>query len=90
MQVGPPLSVGKDPDVLAFDPGAKRLYVAAESGHVKIFQVANRALEELGDLHLPHAHSVAVDPKTHLIYFPLENLEGKPVLRIVEWIGPAK
>jgi DNA-binding beta-propeller fold protein YncE len=88
MQVGPPISIGKDPDVLAFDPGTKRLYVAAESGHVKIFQEANRALEEIGELHLPHAHTVAVDPKTHLIYFPLENLSGKPVLRIMEWNGP--
>lgn len=88
MQVGPPLSVGKDPDVLAFDPGTKRLYVAAESGHVKIFQEANRTLEEIGELHLPHAHTVVVDPKTHLVYLPLENLSGKPVLRIMEWNGP--
>jgi len=26
--------VGKDPDVLSFDPGLKRLYVPAESGNV--------------------------------------------------------
>ena len=85
MQVGPPFSVGKSPDVLAFDSGTKRLYVAAESGQVKIFQEANRTLELVGELHLPHAHTVAVDPKTHLVYFPLENLDGKPVLRIMEW-----
>jgi len=85
MQVGPPLSVGKSPDVLAFDSGTKRLYVAAESGQVKVFQEANRTLEPVGELHLPHGHTVAVDPKTHLVYFPLENLDGKPVLRIIEW-----
>jgi DNA-binding beta-propeller fold protein YncE len=90
MQVGPALSVGNDPDVLAFDNGTKRLYVAAESGHVKIFQEANRTLEGVGELHLPHAHTVAVDSKTHFVYFPLEDLDGKPVLRIMEWAGHIK
>src|SRR5438105_14630229 len=32
------LPVGSDPDVLAFDPGLKRLYVAAESGVVAVFE----------------------------------------------------
>jgi DNA-binding beta-propeller fold protein YncE len=84
MQVGPPLSVGRDPDVLAFDSGTKRLYVAAESGQVRIFQEANRTVEQIGELYLPHGHTVAVDSKTHLVYFPLEDLNGKPVLRIME------
>lgn len=30
--------VGKDPDVLAFDPGLKLLYVSAESGNVTVFR----------------------------------------------------
>jgi DNA-binding beta-propeller fold protein YncE len=84
MQSGPPLSVGRDPDVLAFDAVAKRLYVAAESGQIKIFQEANRSLEQIGELNLPHGHTVAVDSKTHLVYFPLENLDGRPVLRIMQ------
>jgi len=87
MHVSPPLSVGKDPDVLAFDNGTKRLYVSAESGQVKVFHETNRTLELEGELHLPHGHTVAVDPKTHLVYFPLEDLDGKPVLRIMEWAG---
>jgi len=90
MAVGPPLPTGKDPDVLAFDPGTKRLYAAAESGQVTVFQEANRTLEPVGSIHLPHGHTVSVDPKTHLVYFPLENVEGKPVLRIMEWVGPKK
>jgi hypothetical protein len=32
----------------------------------------------------PAAHSVAVDPTTHLVYLPLEDVEGKPVLRILQ------
>lgn len=85
-QLGPPFSVGRDPDVLAYDQGTKRLYVAAESGHVTVFQQANRAIEFIGELHMPHAHTVAVDPKTHLVYFPLEDVNGKPVLRIMEFV----
>ncbi len=84
MQIGPPFSVGRDPDVLAFDNGTKRLYVAAESGHVLVFQEANGTIEPLGELHMPRAHTVCVDPRTHLVYFPLENVDGKPVLRIME------
>jgi DNA-binding beta-propeller fold protein YncE len=89
-QVGPPFSVGRDPDVLAFDNVAKRLYVAAESGHIYVFHEANRTLEPLGDLHLPHGHTVAVDSKMHLVYFPLEDVGGKPVLRVMEWAGGQK
>jgi DNA-binding beta-propeller fold protein YncE len=75
--------VGDDPDVLAFDPGLKRLYVSAESGTVSVFQDGNQNLTPLGQFNMPHAHTVAVDPKTHLVYFPLENVGGHPLLRIM-------
>lgn len=87
MQFGPPLLVGRDPDVLAFDNGSKRLYVAAESGHIYVFHEGNGTLEPDGDFHLPHGHTVAVDPETHRVYFPLEDVNGKPVLRIMEYVG---
>ena len=29
------------------------------------------------------AHSVAVDPQTHRVYFPLQNVNGHGVLRIM-------
>jgi len=87
MQFGPSFSVGRDPDVLAFDTGTKRLYVASESGHIFVFHEANRGLELDGDFHLPHGHTVAVDSKSHLVYFPLEDVNGKPVLRIMEFAG---
>lgn len=76
--------VGDDPDVLAFDPGLQRLYVSAESGTVCVFQEDDRKLNRLGEFHMPHAHTVSVDPKTHLVYFPLENIEGRPLLRIMK------
>ena len=53
-------------------------------GQIKIFQEANRTLNEVGELHLPHGHTVAVDSKTHLVYFPLEDFDGKAVLRIMK------
>lgn len=75
--------VGDDPDVLAWDPGWRRLYVASESGVVSAFAVDGIELRPLGELRVPHAHTVAVDPRTHRVYLPLENLGGRPVLRIL-------
>ena len=75
--------VGDDPDVLAFDPGLKRLYVSAESGTVTVFEEDGSDLRLLGQFNMPHAHTVSVDPKTHLVYFPLESVDGHPLLRIM-------
>jgi DNA-binding beta-propeller fold protein YncE len=76
--------VGKDPDVLAFDPGLKRLYVSAESGNVTVFRENGKALVAEGTFFMPHAHTVCVDPETHLVYFPLQDIDSHPVLRIME------
>ena len=83
MRVTQRLRVGDDPDVLAWDPDWRRLYVASESGVVSIFSATTDSLRALGELHAPHAHSVAVDPRTHRVYLPLENVAGRPVLRIL-------
>jgi YVTN family beta-propeller protein len=77
------LPVGADPDVLAFDTVFGRLYVSAESGVISILDVRGRALEKVGEaLFAPNAHTVAVDSRTHRVYFPLQNINGQPVLRI--------
>jgi DNA-binding beta-propeller fold protein YncE len=79
------LSVGADPDVLAFDAGLQRLYVSAESGIITVFDERDRGLQKVGEAFFaPNAHSVAVDAGTHRVYFPLQNVNGKPVLRIAE------
>ena len=76
-------SVGADPDVLAFDPGLGRLYVSAESGIISIFAERGKTLEKIGEgFFAANAHSVAVDSRTHRVYFPLQNVGGKPILRI--------
>ncbi len=73
-----------DPDVLAWDPSWQRLYVAAESGVVTAYWLDATTLRPAGTIRTPHAHTVSVDPQTHLVYLPLENVNGRPVLRIFE------
>lgn len=76
--------VSECPDVMAFDPGPRRLYVACEGGALHAFTAAeDGALTPAAELHVPHAHTVAVDPTTHLVYLPLQDVGGKPVLRIL-------
>ena len=82
MKVTGTASVGGSPDVLAFDPGLRRLYVAAETGEVAVLDERGRTLTKRGeDLLAPEAHVVAVDPATHLVYFPLQS---GPTLRIMK------
>ena len=84
MKVVATYPVGKDPDVLAFDTGLKQLYVSAESGNVTVFREDGKTLVTVGSFSIPHAHTVSVDSDTHLIYFPLQNIDGHPLLRIME------
>jgi DNA-binding beta-propeller fold protein YncE len=80
------LPLPADIDVLAFDLGLRRLYAASETGTVAAFDVApDRSVSELGrGLLGPNAHSVAVDPANHRVYFPLADVAGHPVLRVME------
>jgi DNA-binding beta-propeller fold protein YncE len=71
------------PDVLAHDPVRGRLYVAAESGVISPFHILGDSLVPWKQYRAPHAHSVAVDPGTGLMYVPLENVGGRHVLRIL-------
>ena len=76
-------TVGDDPDVLAWDAAWRRLYVASESGVLSTFVADGAVLRSVGEIKTPHAHTVAVDPRTHRVYLPLENVDGRPVLRIL-------
>ena len=78
------LPVGESPDVLAFDTAEKILYVACESGYLTTFTESAGTLHFLTHRYIaPAAHTIAINQRSHLIYLPLENLNGKPVLRIV-------
>ena len=73
------------PDVLAFDRKLHLLYVACESGGVSLFKASSSGLTKLADVDVgPNSHTVAVDSGTHKAYFPLKNLNGTPVLRIMD------
>jgi DNA-binding beta-propeller fold protein YncE len=75
-------SVGETPDVLVYDPGARRVYVAAESGWVSIFDHRQGNTDLLGSAQLADgAHSLALDPISHHSYFPIpKGADGGPVL----------
>jgi DNA-binding beta-propeller fold protein YncE len=88
MQVTDRQTVGANPDVLAFDYAWQRLYVASESGVVSVFTEQGTKLVHNGDITLPNAHTVAVDPRTHLVYLPLENVNGSPLIRILSAAAP--
>lgn len=83
-------AVGSGPDVLAVDPGLRWLYVAAESGDLTVFDLGRPGLVTLDAEHVgAAAHSVAVDPATHRVFFPLAvGPHGAPVLRIMRPAGP--
>lgn len=84
MQVLSHQAVGDEPDVLAWDAAWRRLYVASESGVLNSFVADGGTLHPTGEIRAAHAHTVAVDPRTHRVYLPLENISGRPVLRILE------
>src|SRR5229473_2230184 len=63
-----PLADGAD--VIKFDPGLGRIYVACYSGALSVFhQDDPDHYRKLEDFRVQHAvHSLAVDPKTHRVY----------------------
>ncbi|MFL6141174.1 MAG: YncE family protein [Labedaea sp.] len=81
-QVTDTAPVGQNPDVLAYDQGAQRLYVAAESGTVTVLDLRDRHLRLAGSDHLADgAHVVALNPATHHSYFPVPaGTNGHPTL----------
>jgi DNA-binding beta-propeller fold protein YncE len=78
-------STGKDPDVLAVDPGLGWLYVAAESGDLTVFDLSRSGVALVGHDHPgDDAHTVAVDPATHRVFFPLmHGPKGTAALRVL-------
>jgi DNA-binding beta-propeller fold protein YncE len=84
MRILQTLKIPDDPDVLAWDPSWRRLYVASESGALSAFWLDGQTLRLIAEIRAPRAHTVSVDPRTHLVYLPLENVNGRPVLRTYE------
>jgi DNA-binding beta-propeller fold protein YncE len=74
------LPMAGGPDVIKFDPGLKRIYVACFSGAISIFQQRDpNHYSKLEDFPVEHAvHSLAVDPATHILYVPEQEVHGRP------------
>jgi DNA-binding beta-propeller fold protein YncE len=79
------LPMAKGADVVQFDPGLGRIYVACASGAISVFQEDDpdhcRKLEDVPVE--PKVHSLAVDVHTHRVYAPEEQAHGKGVARMV-------
>lgn len=75
--------VGDSPDVLAWDAAWRRLYVASEGGVLSAFWADGTTLRPAGEYRAPHAHTVGLDSRTHRLYLPLQDIGGRPLLRVL-------
>lgn len=71
-------------DVIEFDPGLKRLYAACYSGSISVIQESSASsFKKIEDFKVqPKVHSLAVNLKTHRVYVPLEEEDGKKVSKM--------
>ncbi len=78
------LPMAKGADVVQYDPGLRRVYVACASGYISVFEVVDGGRSrKIEDVPVEKkVHSLAVDLETHLIYAPEEQEQGHPVARI--------
>src|SRR5258707_3890346 len=78
------LPMAGGPDVIKFDSGLKRIYVACSSGAISVFQMDDpdhyRKLEDFPVQ--KRVHSLAVDTSTHRVYAPEQEADGKAVARM--------
>ena len=72
-------------DVVKFDPGLQRIYVACSSGYISVFEEDDaehyRKLEDFAVEKM--VHSLAVDTATHRVYAPEQQENGHPVARMI-------
>ena len=78
-----PMAAGAD--VIKYDPGLRRIYVACFSGAISVFHQDDPGhYRKLQDFPVQYkVHSLAVDPETHRVYAPEQQENGKPVARMV-------
>jgi YVTN family beta-propeller protein len=90
MRISDQAAIGNSPDVLALDQSQHLVYVACESGIVSVFVEQGETVHKLEEGYIgPHAHTIGVDQQTHLVYLPLQNMNGHPVLRIAQFTLPS-
>lgn len=71
-------------DVIAFDPGLKRIYVACYDGAISIFQEDDPThFRKLGDVPVQKkVHSLAINLSNHRVYAPEQEENGAPAAKI--------
>jgi len=78
------LPLAKGPDVVKFDSGLKRIYVACYSGAISVFQEDDpdhfRKLEDFPVQ--KKVQSLAVDEQTDRVYVPEQEVDGRPASRM--------
>lgn len=79
------LPLPSGPDVIKFDSGLARIYVACYGGAIAVFHEDDPGhFRKLEDFRVQHAvHSLTIDPNTHRVYVPEQEEDGKPVARMV-------
>lgn len=72
-------------DVVKYDPGLHRIYVACFSGAISVFHEDDPDhYRKLQDFPVQYkVHSLAVDPVTHRVYAPEQQENGAPVAKMV-------
>jgi len=79
------LPMAKGADVVQVDPGMGRIYVACSSGAISVFQMDDpKRFRKVEDVRVPKkVHSLVVDVKTHRVYAPAEEEDGRPVAKML-------
>lgn len=74
----------KGGDVIAFDAGLKRIYVACYEGAISVFQEDDPThFRKLGDVPVQRkVHRLAIDPEDHRVYAPEQEENGAPAAKI--------
>lgn len=80
----------KGGDVIAFDPGLKRIYVACYEGAISVFQEDDpNHFRKLGDVPVEKkVHSLAIDLRNHRVYAPEQEENGAPAAKIAVFEVP--
>jgi len=79
------LPMAKGADVVQYDPGLRRIYLACSSGFISVFRADDPAhVRKIEDFPVERkVHSLAVDLQTHRVYAPEQEERGRPVARMV-------
>ena len=78
-----PMPTGSD--VVKFDPGLGRIYVACSSGFISVFRAQDADhYQKLEDFAVEKLiHSLAVNSASHRVYAPEQQENGQPVARMI-------